>query len=73
MNLKIVKEASTVYLDEVEGKTESFSKFKDFVVRQYDMISNDFPEKRIELQPYDFDSKKEVAGNIMLYAALPND
>lgn len=73
LNLKIVKEASTVYLDEVEGKTEPFSKFKDFVVRQYDMISNDFPEKHIELRPYDFDSKKEIAGNIMLYATLPND
>ena len=73
LNLKIARESEVVYLDEVQGKTEPFSKLKDFIIRQYDLISGDFPKPRIELQPYDFDDKKEIAGNVMLYAVLPND
>ena len=73
LNLKITQESGVVYLDEAYGKTESFEKLKDFIVRQYDLISRNFPEQHIELQPYDFDNVKSIAGNVMLYAILPND
>ena len=73
LNLKIVKESDVAYLDEAYQETEPFSKLKDFITGQYDLISKDFPEQHIDLQPYDFDDKKAIAGNVMLYAALPND